>query len=131
RLRVIDLGGEPLYRHDVEMFQRSFPPPCTLANHLAFTEASVSAMCFIDQETKNEGPGVPVGRPSDGMNIFLLDDRGLPLEGDGAGEIAVASPFLSPGYWGQPELTEAAFPQLPCSDGTQRRVYRSGDLGRW
>src|SRR4029079_13972114 len=43
------------------------------------------------------------------------------------GEIFVRSRYLSPGYWGQPELTAASFAPDPVEERV--RVYRTGDLG--
>jgi len=44
------------------------------------------------------------------------------------GEIAVRSRFLSPGYWGSPDLTARAF-SVDVGGGAER-TYRTGDLGR-
>ena len=41
------------------------------------------------------------------------------------GEIIIAGPNVSPGYWKRPDLTENAFFEL---DG--QRAYRTGDWGR-
>jgi acyl carrier protein len=44
------------------------------------------------------------------------------------GEIGVRSGYLSLGYWRRPDTTEAKF--LPDPDGGDRRICRTGDLGR-
>ena len=45
-----------------------------------------------------------------------------------SGEIAIRSPYLFPGYWRRPELTDSVF--VPDPSGSTTRVFRTGDLGR-
>ncbi len=40
-LRLIIFGGEPLLKHDVDLFQRHFPLTCTAWNGLAITESGL------------------------------------------------------------------------------------------
>jgi acyl carrier protein len=58
--------------------------------------------------------------------VLLLDGQRRP--GQVFGEIAVRSPYLTPGYWRDPELTARTFPDDPAGDGA--RTYLTGDLGR-
>jgi amino acid adenylation domain-containing protein len=126
-LRVIDLGGEPVYRRDVDGIWGHFPPDCVVVNHLAFTEASVAAQFFAGPRTKIATATVPAGRPADSVEIRVVDEDGRDAAAGEAGEVVVQSRYLSPGYWGQEDLTRAAFRVGP--DG--RRGYHTGDLGRW
>ena len=127
-LRVFELGGEPVYRRDVELFRRRVGSHCALVNRLAFTEASVAAQYFITAETELPGSAVPVGRPADGMEILVLGEDGREAGVEEVGEIALRSRHLSPGYWRRPDLTAKAFLSGPNGNGL--RTYRTGDLGR-
>jgi amino acid adenylation domain-containing protein len=127
-IRVWELGGEPVYQSDVDLFWRHFPPGSILCNRLAFTEASVSAQCLITRATELAGSAVPVGRAAEGVEISLLDDAGREVPVGEIGEIVLRSRYLSPGYWRRPDLTEAAFAPDPVQQG--RRLYRTRDLGR-
>jgi amino acid adenylation domain-containing protein len=127
-LRVFELGGEPLYRRDVELFRRRVGSRCVLVNRLAFTEASVAAQYFITADTELPGSAVPVGRPADGMDILVLGEDGREARPEEVGEIALRSRHLSPGYWRRPDLTAKAFLSGPNGNGL--RTYRTGDLGR-
>jgi hypothetical protein len=62
------------------------------------------------------------------MEILLLDDTDREVGVDEVGEIAVKSRYLSPGYWRNSDLTNAAFKPDPA--GGKARIYRTGDLGR-
>lgn len=127
-LRIWELGGEPVYRRDVELFRARFPGHAVLINRLAFTEASVAAQFVIAPETELAGSAVPVGHAAEGIEISLSDESGRPIPPGQVGEIIVKSHHLSPGYWRRPDLTAAAFHPDPEVPG--RRMYRTGDLGR-
>jgi amino acid adenylation domain-containing protein len=127
-LRIWELGGEPVYRRDVELFRARFPAYALLINRLALTEASVAAQYVIAPEADLPGSAVPVGHAADGVEISLSDESGRPIPPGQVGEIIVKSHHLSPGYWRRPDLTAAAFHPDPEVPG--RRMYRTGDLGR-
>jgi acyl carrier protein len=71
---------------------------------------------------------VPVGYPTQDIEVFLLDESGAEVGVNSIGEIVVKSHYLTPGYWRQPEITEKAF--APAPEGGGLRIYRTGDLGR-
>jgi acyl-CoA synthetase (AMP-forming)/AMP-acid ligase II len=53
----------------------------------------------------------------------------LEVESDGVGEIWLSGPSVTAGYWGEPELTEAAYAARLRGDPTDRAWLRTGDLG--
>ena len=71
---------------------------------------------------------VPVGYPVEDNEILLLNDDGEQVGFNDIGEIAAKSRYLSPGYWHRPDLTQAVF--RPDPEGSDERIYRTGDLGR-
>ena len=127
-LRLVRLGGDTIRREDVELFQRRFRPPCLLRIGYACTETGSITCHFIDTATPiGEGP-VPVGRPTKGTEVRLLDESGRDAGKNEAGEIMVRSRYLALGYWRREELTRERF--LPDPAGEDRRIFRTGDLGR-
>lgn len=127
-VRVIDLGGEPVVRSDVRLARQRFAPDCLFVNHYAATEVSVIAQ-HVAEPADGSGDGLlPAGLAAAGMEILLLREDGSPADPGEAGEIVVRSRFLSPGYWGRPELTERSFRDA-SADGSLRS-YRTGDTGR-
>ena len=128
-LRAISLGGENVTKFDVDLFQRCFSDRVIFVNRLGSTECGRISRYFIDKETIIDTPNVPVGYPSPGYQIEIVDELGTALAKNMVGEIVVKSEFLSPGYWRRPDLTEDKFSQDPR--GGPQRLYRTGDLGRF
>lgn len=128
-LRAIDLGGEAVFGSDVALMRQHAPKDCVLVNHLAATEASVIAQFDVDSRESFGGDSIlPVGSCPDGVRVVIRREDGTDgIPGD-VGEIVVASPYVSPGYRGQPELNASAFAPDPDMAGWRR--YFSGDLGR-
>ncbi len=127
-LRRIGLGGEPVYKRDVDLYKQYFADACVLCVHYAGTEARTICSYFIDKETRIETNIVPVGYPAADKKIFLLDAEGKEVAAHEVGEITVKSRYLATGYWRQAQLTREAF--QPDPQGSQARIYRTGDLGR-
>ncbi len=127
-IRLIRLGGERVYRGDVELYKKYFAPQCVLVNALSTTETGNFTNFLIDKETEISGDTVPVGYPVQGMEVLLLDDSGEEVKNGCAGEIAVKSRHLFQEYWRKPEQTKAAL--FPLKEGDNERIYRTGDMGR-
>ncbi|HKV11759.1 MAG TPA: amino acid adenylation domain-containing protein, partial [Thermoanaerobaculia bacterium] len=73
----------------------------------------------------------PIGRPTAGKSVFVVD-RGLrPVPVGTAGELWVGGTGLARGYLGRPDLTAERFTPDPFADEPGARVYRTGDLVRW
>ena len=126
-LRIVRLGGEPVYRRELELFKKHFSKDCILVNRLGSSETGSLRMYFVDKQTQVSGNLVPVGYAVADNEILLLDEAGKQIAGD-EGEIAVRTRYLSPGYWGRSDLTDAVFVTDPA--GGEERSYRTGDLGR-
>src|SRR4030095_13038534 len=60
-------------------------------------------------------------------DVLVLDDNGREVPAGEIGEICVKSPYISPGYWRDPERTMAKFRPDPSQSAAQ--IYRTGDLG--
>ena len=124
-VRVVNMGGDTIYRRDVEACRRTFPN-ATVITGLASSEAGRVTYLFLDRASPLPDAVVPVGYPVAGKRVRILGDGGRDVEPGEVGEIAVQSRFLAAGYWRQPELTAARL--APTGGG--ERFNLTGDLGR-
>ena len=122
-LRYILLGGEPFRGYEIEMFKKYFPRSI-LANVYGQTESSVDSIWTI--AAKDTIKRLIIGQPLDNTRIFVIDEEGNEVEPLETGEIMIACPHISPGYWRDDESTKKSFGQEPGIG----RLYYTGDLGR-
>ncbi len=71
-----------------------------------------------------------IGYPINGAEVLILDERLRPLPAGVVGELCVAGPPVSKGYWERPDLTAQKFVPHPLEGGTGD-LYRTGDLARY
>jgi amino acid adenylation domain-containing protein len=81
------------------------------------------------------GPGedeqiVPIGRPIDNVQIYILDRNLDPVPRGVAGELFIAGVSVGLGYLNDSERTAAAFLSDPFSCVPGARIYRTGDRAR-
>jgi amino acid adenylation domain-containing protein len=127
QLRLVRLGAEQVRKSDVELYKGHFSSECIFGVTLSSTESGNFCHFFFDKETEITGDQIPVGYASEDMEIVLLDNEGREIGFDQVGEITIKSRYLSPGYWRNPNLTDAVF-RVDAQGGSER-IYRTGDLG--
>ncbi len=87
------LGGEEVYKRDLDLFKKHFFPGCNFVNLFGSTESSLGIQYFINHKTEIAGNTVPIGYPVEDTEISLLDETG---EENGIhGEIALMSPHVA------------------------------------
>lgn len=97
-----------------------------MINSFGLTETAGIASLVIPRDLEVPSGPLPVGRISPGMEVAVVDPAGEPVPRGERGEILVRGDAVALGYWRRPDLTCAAFRELP--DG--RREFRTGDAGR-
>ena len=126
-IRLLSVGGEPLLRGDLDYFNEHFSSRCVLTHALGPTECLTVCWALIPHGTQITQSKLPIGYPLEDKDVLVLDESGRELEDGQVGELAVKSRYISPGYWRDPERTQAAF--LPDPMGSDARIYLTGDLG--
>jgi len=127
-IRLVVLGGEEVFKRDVELYQKHFSSKCIFVNGLGPTESTVTLQYMINKDSSLSDNRVPVGYPVEDTEVLLLNTHRERVAAYGIGEIAIKSDHVALGYWQQPVLTQQAFSQN-AEEGTHR-VYYTGDLGR-
>lgn len=70
---------------------------------------------------------VSIGKPMANVKAFILDEQGNVLPQGEKGELCVAGPQVSQGYWNDPDKNAAAYTILQAGGGNLR-IYHTGDL---
>ncbi|MEU6231430.1 amino acid adenylation domain-containing protein [Kitasatospora sp. NPDC047058] len=105
-------------------------PGLTVVDGYGPTETTTFATTHRIGSTAEVPASVPIGRPLDGMRVYVLDAALRPVPQGVAGELYIAGDGLARGYLGRPGLTAERFTADPYGPaGT--RMYRTGDLARW
>jgi non-ribosomal peptide synthase protein (TIGR01720 family) len=74
-------------------------------------------------------PSVPIGKPIDNAQIFVLDEHLKPVPPGVIGEMCIGGAGVALGYLNRPELTSSKFVNNPFEMDSD--MYRTGDLARW
>ncbi len=127
-IRLVRLASEPALRGDLEAHCRHFAEDCVLVNTLSSSETGNITCARIAPDLDVADGLLPVGRPSEGMDVTLIDREGAEVPPGQVGEIVVRSKYLSPGYWQDETQTAIRFSSESRDPAT--RIFRTGDLGR-
>ncbi len=98
-----------------------------LMNGYGPTETTVVVSCGVHQ------PGTgkpPIGRPIDGVEVYVVDEAGEEVPPGVPGELLVGGAGVARGYLGQPDKTAERFLPDGASGAGGARLYRTGDRGR-
>jgi amino acid adenylation domain-containing protein len=129
-LRHIVAGGDKLNTEIVNSFYAKIGTgtATNLYNAYGPTEnTNDSAIFKLDGYITEKN--IPIGKPVENAEIYILDNHGRLLPLGLTGEICVAGSGLAAGYLKKPELTAEKFVPHPFKEG--ERMYRTGDLGYW
>ena len=126
-LRCVSVTGEAL---KWELAQRWFAsqPGIRLVNAYGLTETSDDTNHEV-MDGIPDSERIPLGRPINNVAIHVVDEHLAPVPLGAPGEIVFSGVCVGRGYINDPERTRAAF--LTDPDRPGRRLYRSGDHGRW
>jgi acyl-coenzyme A synthetase/AMP-(fatty) acid ligase len=102
-----------------------------LLNCYGPTENATFSTCHRVKLVDTDQPSIPIGFPVDNSPTYLLDDFMKPIHDLRVGEIFVGGEGLTRGYWNRPELTAQRFLQVETEPQIVRRLYRTGDFGRY
>ena len=129
-MRVIILGGEPVFYSDYVSAQSLCLPGALFVNGYGATETSgFVAMHTLAVGTTYSGDGtnriLPIGRAVDGFELFFIDDQGN--SNWERGELQIRSPYIALGYWHGRQFNTASGDDRNPAEG--QRLYATGDWG--
>ncbi|UAA39976.1 amino acid adenylation domain-containing protein [Paraneptunicella aestuarii] len=115
-------------------------PNIPVMNGFGPSEASDDITAFVMRKSLDERlTSIPIGKPIPNMTLYVMDEHQRLLPPGAIGELCVSGVGVGPGYWQNPERTASSFVANPYQDypgikapgADSRKLYRTGDLGRW
>ncbi|MBO4362344.1 MAG: amino acid adenylation domain-containing protein [Paludibacteraceae bacterium] len=126
----LSVGGEAL---------SALNPPTAYKLHNGYgpTECTIFTTTYLVQEYEQH---IPIGRPLDNLQLFIMDTNGQRLPLGATGELWVSGPQVSRGYLNLTEKTKETFVSYNLNSQTSKpsnsatgalRCYRTGDVVRY
>lgn len=128
-MKKLVVTGETLKQNVVKRWFALYPA-IPVVNAYGPTEASDD----ITHHIMNDVPQldtIPVGKPLYNFNIYIVDQEMRLCPIGVKGEICVSGIGVGRGYLNDAARTDAVFMNDPFTQETDRRLYKTGDLGRW
>lgn len=125
-LRRLVSGGEALTTRLAQRIREKLN--VELVNFYGPAEATVDTLYYVVQGGEQRET-IPIGRPVDQTQAYLLDDWLTPVPEGEIGELYLAGDSIGRGYLNRPDLTAVRFLPDPFSDSGMP-MYRTGDLAR-
>ena len=128
RLKRMLLAGETLRPATVREVKRRFPGIHVYNGYGPTESTDLVTLCEITDEMLANDFALPIGYAKKYSELVVLDPNTLERVPVGtAGELFIVGETVAKGYWGRPDLTEAAFHSCPAEVTGGRRSYRTGD----
>lgn len=129
-LKKIIFSGEVLPTKYLKQWMETFPDKIFI-NAYGPTEATGISMYYrVDSMPVSPEEKIPLGKPCENTENFLLDDYLNPVPDGEIGEIFIKGICVAPGYLNNPDQTRKYFIDNPLNPGKGETVYRTGDLAR-
>jgi len=104
-------------------------PHVQFTNLYGPTEATIASSFYtVPQCPDDPQASIPIGEPCTGEELLVLDDTRHPVAPGEVGTLYIGGVGLSPGYWCDPQKTDAVFVRAAAAN--PRRIYNTGDLAR-
>ncbi len=129
-LKTILFSGESLHAKYLIEWMNTFPEK-TFYNAYGPTEATGISMYYrVHQKPASPEERIPIGRPCENTEVFLVDECNRPVSKGDIGELCIKGICLTKGYLNDPTKTNQVFIDNPMNPGKGERVYKTGDLAR-
>jgi amino acid adenylation domain-containing protein/thioester reductase-like protein len=129
-LRYLIVGGDSLDPKVIARVLRT-SPPAKLLNAYGPTEGTTFTTTHVINEVDDNTVCIPIGAPIANTEVYILDTRLQPVPIGVAGELYIGGDGVADGYLNRPELTAERFVADTFGRTPGKKLYRTGDLGRW
>ncbi|CAH1195716.1 Surfactin synthase subunit 1 [Paenibacillus plantiphilus] len=128
-VRRFIVGGEDFKTSLAREIHASFGGQIDMYNEYGPTETVVGCMIHRFDIELDLGASVPIGRPADNVQLYVLDEGHQLLPAETVGELFISGDGVARGYLNRAALTAERFVDNPFLSG--KRMYRTGDLVRY
>jgi amino acid adenylation domain-containing protein len=123
-LRLVLFAGEVFPIRHLRSLREQWPQ-ARFFNLYGPTETNVCTFLEVPAQIPAErNEPYPIGTTCSHLSSRVIDEDGMEVFGSGRGELCIAGPAVTSGYWRRPEQTAKAF--VNGDDG--RQWYRTGDV---
>lgn len=126
RLKKLIVGGDDFKTELALTLSRFFAGQIDIFNEYGPTEATVACTVHKFNAELDTSNSVPIGKPIQFANIYILDPQMHQVPQGVSGEIYIGGVGVTSGYLNQPEMTKTRFIQSPFN--ADDVLYRTGDL---
>lgn len=128
-VRQVWTGGDVVSAASVRKVLQACPQTVVVDGY-GPTEVTTFATSFPVHTPDELRHSVPIGKPLDNTQVYVLDSALRPVPAGVTGELYVAGVGLARCYLNRPGLTAEYFVANPFGEAGSR-MYRTGDLVRW
>jgi len=130
-LRLVVVGGEKASAEVYATWSTLAGEELRWVNTYGPTETTVTATMFEPGPRWKAGKTIPIGRPLDNVEVYVLDAHMQPVPVGVPGELYIGGPGLAKGYLNLPDLTAERFLKNPFSVNMNTHLYKTGDVVRY
>ena len=125
-VKKLIVGGDLLSNEICNKITKKFNN-IKIYNEYGPTEATVGCMIYEYSSSAHQYNSVPIGKPINNTQIYLLDEYLKPVPYGCSGDLYISGNGLSKGYFNNDSLTNKSFIPNPYIDGSL--MYKTGDIG--
>ncbi|RCJ23045.1 non-ribosomal peptide synthetase [Nostoc sp. ATCC 43529] len=132
-LRLVIVGTEQAQPEKLGLWQQQVGTKVRWLNAYGPTEVTIGATIYepVSVQENLQIASVPIGRPIDNTQIYLLDKHLNPTPIGIPGELYISGLGLARGYLNRPDLTAEKFIPNIFKKAEGGRLYKTGDLARY
>jgi amino acid adenylation domain-containing protein len=131
-IRQIIISGEKVLKSYVKLWYAHTKQDVRLFNSYGLTECtSTTTQYEISKHIPSNAKEVPVGKPINNVQTYVLNTHKNPVAMGIPGELWVGGISLARGYLNDPQLTEERFLPNNLDKTPGNRLFRTGDLARF
>ncbi|WP_051188157.1 amino acid adenylation domain-containing protein [Brevibacillus thermoruber] len=130
-VRLVVVGGEKASAETYVDWLKLAAHRVRWVNTYGPTEATVTATLYEPDKEYKDGNPIPIGRPLDNVQIYVLDTQMNPVPIGVPGELYIGGPGVARGYLNRPDLTDERFVGNPFASQTGERLFKTGDIVRY